>query len=96
MPGKRGSAGETPRWERVPCCGGVRDPPPPGASPQTRSPVSTSGGGVVGPDRGRAHKAPGGRSQRPRPRNRGTVLGPLPCPPNPAVHGAVKIVADHT
>lgn len=50
MPGKRGSAGETPRWERVPCCGGVRDSPPPGASPQTRSPVSTSGGGVVGPD----------------------------------------------
>lgn len=38
MPGKRGSAGETPRWERVPCCGGVRGPPTPGGLPPNPQP----------------------------------------------------------
>lgn len=47
---------ETPRWERVPCCGGVRDPPTPGGPPKPAAQSPRQGAGWWAPTEGEPTK----------------------------------------
>lgn len=100
MPGKRGSAGETPRWEHVPCCGGVRGPPTPGGLPPNPQPSLHIRGRGGGPRLRESPQSTRRALATAKAKEPGYSPGPAAqppiCPPNPAVQGAVKIVADHT